>query len=227
MSASYQQELSKQGKPVSVLDADCSSISTRLSCKKFEKLEKENSKYQVNCICPVCSKMVFANEPSSIFGSSKYHKQCFRCVQCQRTLEKDTYKSDGKQLYCFKCYEEEILTSDGLQVLTTYTDKTPRGFFEDMFEITDLAFECIELTRRFRISFTVLGVQRQKFLNPTHWKLPGNEAPCAIPESANLEKVSKRRVSSRKRGATTEEAFEEFRSCLTESSPSLQWTSRR
>lgn len=49
--------------------------------------------------CRVCSRQVFQMERVKAEGAC-WHRNCFRCVECNRQLSVDTYASHGGQLYC-------------------------------------------------------------------------------------------------------------------------------
>ncbi|XP_021964780.1 uncharacterized protein LOC110860034 isoform X2 [Folsomia candida] len=78
--------------------------SSKSSFSKFDKLQKRTLKEQEangsnQKICKSCSKEVFLVELIKAEKSS-WHKNCFRCVECQKQLSVDTYSSHEGKLYC-------------------------------------------------------------------------------------------------------------------------------
>nr|UEK51404.1 LIMA1 [Parasacculina yatsui] len=58
--------------------------------------------------CRVCSRQVFQMERVKAEGAC-WHKNCFRCVECNRQLSVDTYASHGGQLYCQSHHKQLFL----------------------------------------------------------------------------------------------------------------------
>ncbi|CAL8364343.1 unnamed protein product [Gadus morhua 'NCC'] len=57
--------------------------------------------------CPRCSKAVFAAE--KIMGAGKpWHKTCFRCALCGKSLESTTVTDKDGELYCKVCYAKHF-----------------------------------------------------------------------------------------------------------------------
>uniref|UniRef100_A0A8C4DD20 Cysteine and glycine-rich protein 1 n=1 Tax=Denticeps clupeoides TaxID=299321 RepID=A0A8C4DD20_9TELE len=57
--------------------------------------------------CPRCSKAVYAAE--KIMGAGKaWHKTCFRCALCGKSLESTTVTDKDGELYCKVCYAKNF-----------------------------------------------------------------------------------------------------------------------
>ncbi|XP_052248930.1 cysteine and glycine-rich protein 1-like [Dreissena polymorpha] len=58
-------------------------------------------------ICAACGKSVFFAE--KIMGANKtYHKQCFRCAGCRKTLDSHTMTQREEDLFCKNCYSKHF-----------------------------------------------------------------------------------------------------------------------
>ncbi|CAH8538565.1 unnamed protein product [Schistosoma turkestanicum] len=53
--------------------------------------------------CPVCSKSVYFAEEVRAMGRA-FHKQCFKCCQCSKSLDSFTANDHKGSLYCKSCY---------------------------------------------------------------------------------------------------------------------------
>ena len=53
--------------------------------------------------CPVCGKSVYAAEQMLAAGGT-YHKQCFKCTECNKWLDSSTCCDSGGTLFCKACY---------------------------------------------------------------------------------------------------------------------------
>lgn len=56
-----------------------------------------------NC-CPKCSKQVYFAEQVFGPGGYRYHKMCFKCGECNKTLDSTTMTEKNNMLYCKGCY---------------------------------------------------------------------------------------------------------------------------
>ncbi|CAG5849209.1 unnamed protein product [Menidia menidia] len=57
--------------------------------------------------CPRCSKAVYAAE--KVMGAGKHwHKTCFRCALCGKSLESTTVTDKDGELYCKVCYAKNF-----------------------------------------------------------------------------------------------------------------------
>ncbi|XP_004066868.1 cysteine and glycine-rich protein 3 [Oryzias latipes] len=57
--------------------------------------------------CPRCSKAVYAAE--KVMGAGKaWHKTCFRCALCGKSLESTTVTDKDGELYCKVCYAKNF-----------------------------------------------------------------------------------------------------------------------
>ncbi|XP_062869520.1 cysteine and glycine-rich protein 3 [Trichomycterus rosablanca] len=57
--------------------------------------------------CPRCSKAVYAAE--KVMGAGKpWHKSCFRCLLCGKSLESTTVTDKDGELYCKVCYAKNF-----------------------------------------------------------------------------------------------------------------------
>merc|ERR1711862_322701 len=52
--------------------------------------------------CPNCSKSVYPMEEVKADGNS-YHRGCFKCANCKKTLERGKQSTKGGKLYCDRC----------------------------------------------------------------------------------------------------------------------------
>ncbi|XP_013786053.1 muscle LIM protein 1-like [Limulus polyphemus] len=53
--------------------------------------------------CPKCSKSVYAAEEMLAAGQ-KWHKNCFKCGLCHKSLDSTNATEHGGELYCKQCY---------------------------------------------------------------------------------------------------------------------------
>ncbi|XP_045456420.1 LIM and SH3 domain protein Lasp [Melitaea cinxia] len=67
--------------------------------KSSEKLYKKMKADNENPTCAKCSRPVYAMERIKA-EKRVWHKECFRCVQCNKHLTVETYQSDHTTLYC-------------------------------------------------------------------------------------------------------------------------------
>ncbi|XP_045507534.1 F-actin-monooxygenase MICAL3-like isoform X1 [Colias croceus] len=67
--------------------------------KSSEKLFKKMKASEENPNCAKCSRPVYAMERVKA-ERRIWHKECFRCVQCNKQLTVETYQSDHTTLYC-------------------------------------------------------------------------------------------------------------------------------
>ncbi|CAH2099273.1 unnamed protein product [Euphydryas editha] len=67
--------------------------------KSSEKLYKKMKADNENPTCAKCSRPVYAMERVKA-EKRVWHKECFRCVQCNKQLTVETYQSDHTTLYC-------------------------------------------------------------------------------------------------------------------------------
>lgn len=58
---------------------------------------------QTNAKCARCGKTVYFAE--QVFGcGKKWHKQCFKCVACSKTVNSSTMRDKDGELYCASCH---------------------------------------------------------------------------------------------------------------------------
>ncbi|XP_046974070.1 uncharacterized protein LOC124540495 [Vanessa cardui] len=67
--------------------------------KSSEKLCKKMKADNENPTCAKCARPVYAMERVKA-EKRAWHKECFRCVQCNKQLTVETYQSDHTTLYC-------------------------------------------------------------------------------------------------------------------------------
>ncbi|XP_052745149.1 uncharacterized protein LOC112049602 [Bicyclus anynana] len=67
--------------------------------KSSEKLYKKMKAADENPMCVKCARPVYAMERIKAERRA-WHKECFRCVQCNKHLTVETYESDHTTLYC-------------------------------------------------------------------------------------------------------------------------------
>lgn len=94
---SEQRQIKKKSK--SRRHKDEGTISVSKSSEKLFKKMKAASDVDSNPQCEKCSRPVYAME--RIKAEKRiWHKECFRCVQCNKQLTVETYQSDHTTLYC-------------------------------------------------------------------------------------------------------------------------------
>lgn len=74
-------------------------ISVSKSSEKLYKKMRAASDADSNPQCEKCARPVFAMERIKA-EKRVWHKECFRCVQCNKQLTVETYESDHTTLYC-------------------------------------------------------------------------------------------------------------------------------
>ncbi|XP_038127909.1 cysteine and glycine-rich protein 3 isoform X1 [Cyprinodon tularosa] len=68
---------------------------------------KFSQKFGSSDRCPRCSKAVYAAE--KVMGAGKaWHKTCFRCALCGKSLESTTVTDKDGELYCKVCYAKNF-----------------------------------------------------------------------------------------------------------------------
>ncbi|KAL6113522.1 csrp3 [Pungitius sinensis] len=68
---------------------------------------KSSLKFGCSDRCPRCSKAVYAAE--KVMGAGKpWHKTCFRCALCGKSLESTTVTDKDGELYCKVCYAKNF-----------------------------------------------------------------------------------------------------------------------
>ncbi|XP_073957998.1 LIM domain and actin-binding protein 1-like [Choristoneura fumiferana] len=67
--------------------------------KSSSKLHKKMQAADENPQCAKCSRPVYAMERVKA-EKRAWHKECFRCAQCNKQLTVETYQSDHTTLYC-------------------------------------------------------------------------------------------------------------------------------
>ncbi len=55
--------------------------------------------------CPTCGKKVFFNERFNVLNKT-YHKRCFKCTKCSKTLELGKHVDNGGEPYCQSCHSK-------------------------------------------------------------------------------------------------------------------------
>uniref|UniRef100_A0A034VB88 Xin actin-binding repeat-containing protein 2 n=2 Tax=Bactrocera dorsalis TaxID=27457 RepID=A0A034VB88_BACDO len=84
-------------------ETDHENISVKSSFSKFDALQKRNLIHNPQCDkeinCHLCAKPVYKMEEIKA-EKSIYHKNCFRCRECNRQLKVDNYQSHEGVLYC-------------------------------------------------------------------------------------------------------------------------------
>ncbi|KAG1673059.1 Cysteine and glycine-rich protein 3 [Nymphon striatum] len=53
--------------------------------------------------CPRCEKQVYFAEEKIVLGKS-WHKTCFRCAECRKTLDSTNCTEHANEVYCKSCY---------------------------------------------------------------------------------------------------------------------------
>lgn len=61
--------------------------------------------------CEICTKSVYAQERQEA-GEKIYHKLCFKCKICKKTLNLNNYKQADGFLYCPTDFAKEILAKN-------------------------------------------------------------------------------------------------------------------
>ncbi|XP_045780034.1 LIM domain and actin-binding protein 1 [Maniola jurtina] len=91
--------------------------------KSSEKLCKKMKAADENPMCAKCSRPVYAMERIKAERRA-WHKECFRCIQCNKHLTVETYQSDHTTLYCKPHFKQlfEPKPVDG----DDETDATPK-----------------------------------------------------------------------------------------------------
>ncbi|XP_037646161.1 cysteine and glycine-rich protein 3 [Sebastes umbrosus] len=68
---------------------------------------KSSPKFGCSDRCPRCSKAVYAAEKVMAAGKP-WHKTCFRCVLCGKSLESTNVTDKDGELYCKVCYAKNF-----------------------------------------------------------------------------------------------------------------------
>eukprot|EP01105_Mastigella_eilhardi_P001888 TRINITY_DN122_c0_g2_i2.p1 TRINITY_DN122_c0_g2~~TRINITY_DN122_c0_g2_i2.p1 ORF type:complete len:1187 (-),score=276.32 TRINITY_DN122_c0_g2_i2:37-3288(-) len=98
--------------------------------------------------CCVCDTSVFSNELVSALGRT-YHKRCFRCVGCSRTLLPTQHWEHKKRPCCKKCWEQfnaqDVVEDARKQAAVAYTPLVLNNCpVEEEDDVTDSEDEVLE-----------------------------------------------------------------------------------
>ncbi|XP_063924837.1 uncharacterized protein LOC135138762 isoform X3 [Zophobas morio] len=124
---------------------DCKSVDAKSSFNKFDALQKKNvlhirssdsSKAQEKfngaqvdtSNCRSCGKAVFQMEQIKA-EKAVWHKNCFRCTECSKQLNVDTYQSNEGTLYC-KPHFKALFAPKAVEDDTPPSDKPDLGLEE-------------------------------------------------------------------------------------------------
>jgi len=75
------------------------------SAKMKKQFEKKKEPVTVSSDCKACSKQVFQME-KIVAEKAAWHKNCFRCSECSKTLTLESYQSHEGTLYCKPHFRE-------------------------------------------------------------------------------------------------------------------------
>lgn len=93
----------KQTKKVKKPSSEKENVSVKSSFSKFDAIQKRNLIHEKNAEkkqdCHVCQKEVYKMEEIKA-EKNIYHKNCFRCNECEKQLKVDNYQSHEGVLYC-------------------------------------------------------------------------------------------------------------------------------
>ncbi|EGG18984.1 LIM-type zinc finger-containing protein [Cavenderia fasciculata] len=56
--------------------------------------------------CPRCGKRAYANE-SKVFNGRDWHRTCFSCFFCKKSLVSGSYSEKNGLIFCPRCYESK------------------------------------------------------------------------------------------------------------------------
>ena len=90
----------------------CTRCNSELSCmKKVKRGHDGTGMYCEPCFsqkfgpkCPKCNETVTPYMLSSVFEDQVYHKECFVCQRCKKSLLKDKFYRTGNITICKSCY---------------------------------------------------------------------------------------------------------------------------
>lgn len=71
------------------------------------KKKKGKNKFGGSPKCPVCGKSVFANEACKALGNT-YHKKCFKCSDCKKSLDSMNLRDGEGKLWCKVCHSKHF-----------------------------------------------------------------------------------------------------------------------
>lgn len=57
--------------------------------------------------CPRCNRVVYDAEKTRAVGKV-FHKQCFKCLTCNKGLTATTMRDHDEEIYCRACYEKNF-----------------------------------------------------------------------------------------------------------------------
>ncbi|XP_060608292.1 cysteine and glycine-rich protein 1-like isoform X3 [Ruditapes philippinarum] len=70
-------------------------------------LENGTGKFGGGELCATCGKTVYFAE--RVFGgNSTYHKQCFKCAECNKSLDSHTVTQRDNDVFCKNCYSKHF-----------------------------------------------------------------------------------------------------------------------
>merc|ERR1712154_461642 len=127
---------------------DESSIDMKSTKQTFHELEVKN-KVDFGNECEACKGKMFANDVCQLWNGKRYHAACFRCSVCDCVLRHQNFKSQYQVLYCFHCYEEEILIPEAANCMTYQDEKALMSYLEPTFDFNPSFNEMFELTKQF------------------------------------------------------------------------------
>ncbi len=79
------------------------------SIPKIESQAIAKINYAINSSekCAKCNENVYSREEIK-YSNKKFHRSCFRCHNCNNTLQMNRLTEHGKYLYCQNCYEKKF-----------------------------------------------------------------------------------------------------------------------
>lgn len=86
--------------------------------------------------CPVCKERVYFAEEVKASGKS-FHKKCFRCKECGKSLDSVNFTEHGDNIFCKNCHGKKFGTAGygygiGAGVLQTDSGSAAGGGFRSV-----------------------------------------------------------------------------------------------
>ncbi|XP_009582451.1 PREDICTED: cysteine and glycine-rich protein 3-like, partial [Fulmarus glacialis] len=148
--------------------------------------------------CPRCGKSVYAAE--KIMGGGKpWHKTCFRCAICGKSLESTNVTDKDGELYCKVCYAKNFGPKGiGFGGLTQVEKKEEKDAISDLLPFINLSWEAVlkpkviyvymKTSRTPSASLLLLQFAMQKILVPKElgsvaslkWKRKSKQTQTAV-----------------------------------------------
>mmetsp|Transcript_22657 Transcript_22657/g.45546 ORF Transcript_22657/g.45546 Transcript_22657/m.45546 type:complete len:301 (-) Transcript_22657:312-1214(-) len=100
--------------------------------------------------CVICAKRVYQMELMK-YDEKPYHKTCFKCLECKRTLQPSSVAMMSGTLFCKECFKKKFKARGKYDDITTVipgTQKRSKSVTKKKFKVVKVGQRSKSLTRR-------------------------------------------------------------------------------